>query len=156
MRLHGAARILSSAFLTLSALLTMYGLFGLSRSAWYTGDYFDARLVLFDNGVYPFLWGCFFLLVGQLLRLHSRRAFMGAAAVAGLLLLLWKRATIPLHGPVGQQLFPDAGLLNTLIALCIAMLALALIDRHLQHVIDLLLRRPCRTLLRKLKGQPGK
>jgi hypothetical protein len=146
------ARFLSAAFLAFATLLVAYGLFGLSRSAWYVGEYFDDRLVLFDNGVYPFLWGYLFLLLGQLLRLHLRRPFMGAAAFAGLLLFLWKRVTVPAHG-VGQEIFPDAELLNELIVMCVVMLGLVLADRHLQYVIDLLLARPCRALWRKLKGQ---
>lgn len=139
------ARFWSAIFLAFATLLVAYGLFGLSRFAWYVGEYFDDRLVLFDNGVYPFLWGYLFLLIGQIFRLHLRRPFMGAAAFAGLLLLLWKRVTVPAHG-TGQELFPDAELLNELIVMCVVMLGLVLADRHLQYVMDLLLVRPWRAL----------
>lgn len=149
---NAVARFLSAAFLFLATLLVAYGLFGLSQSAWYVGEYFDDRLVLFDNGVYPFLWGGLFLLLAQLLRLHFRRPFMGTAAFAGLLLFLWKRVTVPAHGSVGQELFPDVELLNELIVMCVVMLGLVLADRHLPYAIDLLLARPCRALWHKLKG----
>ena len=45
-------RAFSTAFLVLAIALGAYGLFDLSHFAWYTGEYFDDRLVLFDNGVY--------------------------------------------------------------------------------------------------------
>ena len=64
------ARFWSAIFLAFATLLVAYGLFGLSRFAWYVGEYFDDRLVLFDNGVYPFLWGYLFLLIGQIFSLR--------------------------------------------------------------------------------------
>jgi hypothetical protein len=143
------ARFLSAAFLAFAALLVFYGLFGLSRSAWYQGEYFDDRLLLFDNGVYPFLWGSFLLVLGQLLRLRLRRPFMGMAAVAGLALLLWKRATIPTNGHAGEELFPDAELLNELMVVCLVLLGLALADRYARRVIDLVVVKPYRMLFRK-------
>lgn len=149
MRLGTAARILSTAFLVFAALLVAYGLFGLSRFAWYEGAYFDNRLVLFDNGFYPFFWGVLLLVLGQILRFQQRRQFMFAAAVTGLMLFLWMRATIPALGNAGQELFPDAELLNDLILICLVMLGLALADRHVQRIIDFVVVRPYRALLRK-------
>ncbi len=88
MRHSTAGRLLGTVFLAFAVSLLAYGLYGLSRFAWYTGACFDDRLVLFDNGVYPFLWGCLFLLLGQCLRLrispspaiHGRCSCRGVAA----------------------------------------------------------------------------
>ncbi|MDO3527520.1 hypothetical protein ACNRBH_09110 [Ralstonia pseudosolanacearum] len=138
-------RLLSTAFLSLAVALVAYGLFGLAHFAWYTGEYFDDRLVLFDNGVYPFMWGITLLVIGQLARLHHRRPATFLAAGAALALFVWKRATVP--GPVaGQELFPDAELLNELIAIAFVLLALALADRPIQRVLNSI-----RTILRRTR-----
>lgn len=79
-----ALRLFSLAFQTCAALLAAYGFFGLSRFAWYSGEYFDERLIIFDNGFYPFFWAVILLVLSQLLRLHARRMFMGGIAVTGL------------------------------------------------------------------------
>jgi hypothetical protein len=142
-------RILSNAFLAFAVVLVLYGLFGLSRFAWYQGMYFDDRLVIFDNGVYPFLWGVLLLLLGQLLRLNGRRSYMGGAAAAALLLLLWKRTTIPANGHPREELFPDAELLNELIVIALVMLGLVAADPYLRHVVDFVVVKPWRVLSRK-------
>jgi hypothetical protein len=98
-----AGRMVGTVFLAFAASLVAYGLYGLSLSVRYTGEYFDSRLVVFDNGVYPFLWGCLFLLFGQCLRLHFRRHFMGVVAVVGLLFLMWKRITVPELGNASER-----------------------------------------------------
>lgn len=76
------ARLLSSSFLVLAVALVAYGLFGFSRFAWYTGAYYDERMILFDHGFYPFAWGIALLLMGQIARLHHRRPAMLLAAGA--------------------------------------------------------------------------
>lgn len=151
---HGTAgRLLGTVFLAFAVSLVGYGLYGLSRFALYTGEFFyDDRLIAFDNGVYPFLWGCLFLLLGQCLRLHLRRLFMGVAAAAGLLLLLWMRLTAPEVGNTNEKLFPDAELLDDLMAVCMAMLGLMLADRFVQRLIDIIVIKPSCLLWRKLNG----
>lgn len=134
------ARFLSSSFLILAVLLVAYGLFGFSRFAWYTGEYYDERMVLFDHGFYPFAWGIAFLLIGQIGRFYHRRQAMLVAAGAALMLFLWKRATVP--DPIAnQQLFPDPSLLNGLIVTAIVVIVLALIDRPIEQAIRKVLRR---------------
>lgn len=133
-------RLLSSCFLVLAVTLVAYGLFGFSRFAWYTGEYYDERLVLFDHGFYPFAWGIAFLLIGQVARFHHRRPAMLVAASAALMLFLWKRATVP-AAVANQQLFPDPNLLNGLIVTAIVVIVLALIDRPVEQVIRHVFRR---------------
>lgn len=149
MRRDTAARLASTVFFAFATLLVAYGLFGLSRFAWHSGMYVDDRLIVFDNGVYPFFWGCLLLVIGQLLHLQRRRQFMGTAAIAGLLVFIWKRVTVPTLGQDVQELFPDAELLNELIFVCVVMLGLALSDRYVQRVIDYVVIRPFRMLMRK-------
>lgn len=127
MRTAAPLRIASSVFLAVAVALVAYGLFGLSHFADYTGEYFDERLVLFDNGVYPFMWGVVLLLIGQLARLHHRRPAMLMAASVAIVILAWKRTTVP--APVaGQSVFPDAALLNELLVVAGVILVLALAD----------------------------
>jgi hypothetical protein len=133
MRSKVVTRILSVAFLIVAIALVSYGLFGLSHFAWYTGQYFDDRLVLFDNGVYPFVLGAV-LLIGQLVRLQHRRPIMLLAAGMALVLLVWKRLTLPM-ALSSQALFPDSALLNELIVIAFVLLILALADRSIERVI---------------------
>ncbi|AQR68236.1 hypothetical protein BZG29_07590 [Janthinobacterium sp. LM6] len=133
------ARLLSSSFLVLAVALVAYGLFGLSRFAWYTGAYYDERMILFDHGFYPFAWGIA-LLMGQIARLHHRRPAMLLAAGAALVLLLWKRATVP-DGIANQQLFPGPDLLEGLIVTAVVVIVLALIDRPVEQAIRKAFRR---------------
>ncbi|MED5615620.1 hypothetical protein [Janthinobacterium sp. P210005] len=128
------ARMLSSSFLVLAVALVVYGLFGLSRFAWYTGAYYDERMILFDHGFYPFAWGIALLLMGQIARLHHRRPAMLLAAGAALLLLVWKRATVP-GAITNQQLFPDPALLEGMIVTAVVVFVLALIDRPVEQAI---------------------
>lgn len=128
------ARLLSSGFLVLAVALVVYGLFGFSRFAWYTGVYYDERMILFDHGAYPFAWGIALLLTGQIARLHHRRPAMLLAAGAALLLLLWKRATVP-AAIANQRLFPDPALLEALIVTAAVVIVLALIDRPVEQAI---------------------
>lgn len=121
-------RIASSIFLAAAVALMAYGLFGLSHFAQYTGEYFDERMVLFDNGIYPFMWGVILLAIGQLARLRHCRPAMLVAASGAIAILAWKRATVP-PPATGQEIFPDAGLLNELIIVAVVLLALALADR---------------------------
>ncbi len=135
-----APRLLSSGFLVVAVALVAYGLFGLSRFAWYTGEYYDERMVLFDHGFYPFAWGIALLVIGQIARLHHRLPAMLAAAGAALVLFVWKRATVP--GDVaGQRLFPDPSLLDGLIVTAVAVIVLALIDRPIEQAIRNALQR---------------
>ena len=127
------ARLLSSGFLVLAVALVVYGLFGFSRFAWYTGVYHDERMILFDHGAYPFAWGIALLLTGQIARLHHRRPAMLLAAGAALL-LLWKRATVP-AAIANQRLFPDPALLEALIVTAAVVIVLALIDRPVEQAI---------------------
>lgn len=134
-------RLLSSSFLVLAVALVGYGLFCFSRFAWYTGEYYDERMILFDHGFYPFAWGITMLLLGQIARLHHRLPAMLLAAGAALMLFLWKRATVP--GDVaGHRLFPDASLLDELIVAAMVVIVLALIDRPIEQAIRKVLRRP--------------
>ena len=119
--------MISSAFLSAAVALVAYGLFGLSHFAHYTGEYFDERMVLFDNGVYPFMWGVVLLLIGQLARLHYRRPAMLTAASAAIVIFAWQRVTVPAAVP-SQSVFPDAGLLNELLVIAGVLLVLALAD----------------------------
>ena len=134
------AQLLSSGFLVLAIALVGYGLFGLSHFEWYSGEYYDERLFLFDNGVYPFMWGIALLLIGQFARLHHRRPAMLLAAGTALALLLWKRATVPATVP-GQSLFPDPVLLHGLIVISAVVIVLALLDRPIEQAIQKVLRR---------------
>lgn len=135
MMIGSVMRFLSLSFLALAVVLVTYGVFGLSHFSLYTGEYFDDRLFLFDNGVYPFMWGITLLVIGQLVRLHHRRSAILIAAGTALALFVWKRATVP--APVaGQALFPNAELLNELIAICAVLLCLALADRHIQRLLS--------------------
>lgn len=128
------ARLLSSSFLVLAVALFAYGLFGFSHFAWYTGAYYDERMILFDHGFYPFAWGIALLLMGQIARLQHRRPAMLLAAGAALVLLVWKRATVP--APIAnQQLFPDPALLEGLIVTAVVVIVLALIDRPVEQAI---------------------
>ncbi|WP_258194805.1 hypothetical protein [Janthinobacterium sp. PAMC25594] len=122
------ARLLSSSFLVLAVALVAYGLFGFSRFAWYTGAYYDEHMILFDHGFHPFAWGIALLLMGQMARLQQRRAAMLLAAGTALVLLLWKRATVP-EAIANQQLFPGPDLLEGLIVTAVVVIILALIDR---------------------------
>jgi hypothetical protein len=131
---------LSSSFLVLAVALVAYGLFGLSRFAWYTGEYYDERMVLFDHGFYPFAWGVALLLLGQTVRLRHRRPAMLLAGGVALVLLLWKRATVP-SAIANQQLFPDPNLLDGLIITAVVVIVLALIDRSIEQAIRNALRR---------------
>ena len=133
-------RLLSSSFLVLAVALVAYGLFGFSRFAWYTGEYHDERMVLFDHGFFPFAWGLALLLIGQVARFHHRRPAMLVAASAALILFLWKRATVP-AAVANQQLFPDPNLLNGLIVTAIVVIVLALIDRPVEQAIRHVFRR---------------
>ena len=117
-----------------------YGLFGFSHFAWYTGEYYDERMVLFDHGFYPFAWGIAILLIGQIARLYHRRPAMLVAASAALVVFLWKRATVP-TAIADQQLFPDSNLLNGLIVTAIVVIILALIDRPIENAIRNVFRR---------------
>ena len=126
--------VLSVSFLVLAVALVAYGLFGLSHFVWYTGEYFDDRLFLFDNGVYPFMWGIVLLVIGQLAHLRHRRLAIVIAAGTALPLFAWERATMPPLA-AGQMLFPDAALLNELMAVCAVLLCLALADRHIQRLL---------------------
>lgn len=128
------ARLLSTSFLVLAVALVAYGLFGLSHFAWYTGAYYDERMILFDHGFYPFAWGIALLLMGQIARFQHRRPAMLLAAGAALLLLLWKRATVPV-AIANQQLFPDPALLEGLIVTSIVVIVLALIDHPVEQAI---------------------
>lgn len=127
MRTAAPFRVASSVFLAAAVALVAYGLFGLSHFAHYTGEYFDERMVLFDNGVYPFMWGVVLLLIGQLARLHYRRPAMLTAASAAIVIFAWQRVTVPAAIP-GQSVFPDAGLLNELLVIAGVLLVLALTD----------------------------
>jgi hypothetical protein len=127
MRTAAPFRLMSSVFLLGAVALVAYGLFGLSHFAVYTGEYLDERLVLFDNGVYPFMWGVILLLIGQLVRLHHRRPAMLTAAGAAIVILVWKRATVP-AAVAGQSVFPDAALLSELLVIAGVLLVLALAD----------------------------
>jgi len=133
-------RALSSGFLVLAVTLVAYGLFGLSRFAWYTGEYYDERMLFFDHGFYPFAWGIALLLIGQIARLHHRLPAMLLAAGAALVLFLWKRATVP--GDVaGQRLFPDPSMLDWLIVTAVVVIVLALLDRLIEQAIRRAFRR---------------
>lgn len=143
------ARFFSVAFQTCATLLAAYGLFGLSRFAWYSGEYFDDSLIGFDNGFYPFFWGVVFLVTGQLLRLQGRRGFMGAVAIAGLLVFSFKLMTLPKLTPIGQALYPSVDLLKDLIIVCVILVGLTLADKRIQQGIDWVVVRPFRALRRK-------
>ncbi len=77
---------------------------------------------------------------------------MGVAAAAGLLLLLWMRFTVPEVESTAEKLFPDAELLDDLMAVSIAMLGLMLADRFIQRLIDVIAIKPSCLLWRKLNG----
>lgn len=137
MKIASAARLMSMAFLSLAVLLVAYGLYGLSHFAMYTGEYFDERLLLFDNGVYPFIWGIVTLIICQLARLRHHRSAMLIAVGTAFVLFVHMRVSIP--SPIaGQAIFPDRSLLNQLIAICVVMFCLALADRSIQRLLRLI------------------
>ncbi|MDR5753698.1 MULTISPECIES: hypothetical protein [unclassified Caballeronia] len=140
MKIASVLRLLSVTFLTLAVALVAYGLFGLSHFARYTGEYSDERLVLFDNGVYPFMWGVMLLIIGQLACLRHRRPAMLLAAGTAFALFVWMHVSVPLP-LAGQAFFPDVGLLDSLIAICVVVLCLALADRPIQSLLGLVFRR---------------
>ncbi|RAR64960.1 hypothetical protein C7401_10476 [Paraburkholderia unamae] len=139
MKIASTARLISVAFLSLAVSLVAFGLFGLSHFDRYTGEYFDGRLIVFDNGVYPFMWGVLLLIIGQLARLRLRRPAMLLAAGAALALFVLMRVEIP-PPAAGQAIFPDAGLLDQLIAISSAVLCLALADRPIQRLLSRIIR----------------
>jgi hypothetical protein len=126
---------MSLSFLALAIALVAYGLYALCHFSWYTGEYFDDRLYLFDNGVYPFMWGVVLLVIALIVRLPHRRLAILVAASTALAIFLWKRATVPSQ-VAGQKLFPDAELLNSLIAICVVLLCLALADRYVPRLLS--------------------
>ena len=136
MKPGGVARFFSTAFLGLAAALALRGIAGLTLFGGDEVEYFDSRF-------YFFLWGFVLLVLGQLLRLHFRRHAMGAVAVVGLLLVLWKRSTLQ------AQVNPDAQLFGELTVMCTVLLCLALADRYLQRVTELIVVGPCRALRHK-------
>lgn len=140
MRTFTITRLISSLFLLLALLLVAYGLFGFSRFVWYSGEYFDERLVLFDNGVYPYILGVVLLVLGQIARLHYRRLAMFLASSTSIAFLAWKRATVP-STVLGQALFPDAELLNELMLMAAVLLVLTLLDYPIDRVIRKVLNR---------------
>lgn len=133
----------SPAFLRLSRAGSHLGglrPLGLSHFEWYVGEYYDERLVLFDNGFYPFAWGTALLLIGQLARFHYRVLAMLIAESVAIAVLLWKRSTVP--APLADHaLFPDTTLLNELIVIAIVIAGLALADAYMARVIRKILRR---------------
>lgn len=72
---------------------------------------------------------------------------MIVAAAVSLGLFVWKRIMVPALGAGGQDVFPDAALLNELIVVCIVLLGLALADRYVQIVIDTIIVRPFQRLI---------
>ena len=144
---------LSRTFLALAVLLVGYGYFGLSHFEWYTGEYFDDRLAIFDNGCYPFFWGTSMLVVAQLIRLKGYRVSMGIAAISGLALFMWKRSSMPALSQAGLSIFPDAQLLNELIVVCSLLLLLVLSDRIIQRGIKVIVLSPLKSLCRFQKSK---
>lgn len=132
MTLRSVARSLSGAYLCLATGLAMWGIYGMSRFQAYSGVFYDPRFVVFDNGLYPFLWGGALLVLGQLCRLKDGRYATLFVSVTGLLVFGWKRLTVPLEGN-GQKAFPDEWLLIELLLICVALAATALADRYLQR-----------------------
>jgi len=120
-------RLLGAALLLLATLLVAYGLFGLSKFNAYVGEFYDDRLVLFDNGLYPFMWGAAFFVFAELFRIrHAARVLAGVSAVS-LCVFLWLKARAPV-AVSGQQFFPDRSMLNELLIACLVLLSVALAD----------------------------
>ncbi|MEN3113062.1 hypothetical protein ACFONG_15845 [Uliginosibacterium paludis] len=148
-----SSKFISQAFQTFTVLLAAYGIFGLSRFSWYSGEYFDERLIIFDNGFYPFSWAVFLLVLSQVLRLHARRMFMGSIAASGLLVFVFKLMTLPKDDRIGQELFPSPDLLEGLVLACVILLGLVLMDKFIQQGIDWAVVRPFRALRGKLAAR---
>lgn len=133
------ASVFSVIFQIFSACLAVCGLISLSRFEWYSGEYYDSRLIVFDNGVYPFLWGMVFLVFGLLMRLFWRRGFLGCVAIIGLFEFSYELIVIPEHIPAGCAVFPSADLLKDLIVVCLVSLGLVLVEKHIRQGVNFLL-----------------
>jgi len=140
MEMPHIARVISTTFLSLAAALVAYGVFGLSRFVESTGGYVDERLFIFDNGVYPFIFGVVLLLVGQLARLHHRQRAMMISAGAAIAVLMWKRFTVP-AAIAGQEIFPDIELLNQLMLMALVVLVLAFADPYIATSFNAIFKR---------------
>lgn len=120
-------RWLPAFWLVLATLLVIYGLFGLSKFSMYVGEFYDERLVLFDNGLYLFIWGITFFVIAEVFRVrHAARALTAVSAIS-LGGFAWLRARAPTTVS-GQQFFPDRALLNELLLACFALLVIGLAD----------------------------
>ena len=120
-------RILAVALLALATLLVAYGLFGLSKFNAYVGEFYDDRLVLFDNGLYPFMLGAAFFVIAEVFRVRHAARVLSVVSVFSFGLFLWLRARAPL-AVGGQQFFPDRSMLNELLLVCFFLFAISLAD----------------------------
>ncbi|RBJ39527.1 hypothetical protein BRN91_14515 [Xanthomonas oryzae pv. oryzae] len=60
--------ILFTLFLVIAIVLVAWGIYGMVTFTDLTGSGYDDRFFVFDNGVFPFLWGCLLLLAIAFLR----------------------------------------------------------------------------------------
>lgn len=120
-------RLLSTALLGLATLLIAYGLFGLSKFNMRMGEFYDDRLVLFDNGLYPFIWGTALFALAEVFRVRHVARVVAVVSAFSLGPLLWLRTRVA-TAVGGQQIFPDGSMLDELLLACSFLLAVALAD----------------------------
>lgn len=120
-------RLFSAALLVLATMLVAYGLFGLSKFNVYVGEFYDDRLGLFDNGLYPFLWGSALFVIAEVVRIRHASRLLMAVSTVSLVIVLRLRAGVALKSS-GSELFPDRLLLNELRLCCVVLLAISLVD----------------------------
>ena len=121
-------RLFAVVLLVLATFLVGYGLFGLSKFNPYVGEFYDERLVLFDNGLYPFMWGATFFVIAEVFRIRHAARVLSVVSAFSLGLFLWLRVRAPAAAAGGQQFFPDRSMLNDLLFACLVLLSIALAD----------------------------
>jgi len=131
--ISSVAHFFSCAFLVLAFTLAIYGLFGLSHSIWSAKDYYyDGRLIFFDSGFYPFMWGVIFLVIGQLARLRYRKIAMLSAGIIAFIFLAWEYTKAPM--PLNELTYFRDAFLDTLLMVCLIMIILSLVDCYIQRI----------------------
>ncbi|WP_175889112.1 hypothetical protein [Burkholderia cepacia] len=130
---RGILRSPAVASLAVAVALVFYGLLDLSHTT--NGDeYVDTRRMLFDNGVYPFLWGVSFLVIGQLTRWWGYCPVVRISSLAALAWLVTLRLTTPALVP-DSGVFPSLRLLDELLVLSAGWLLLTMADGYIQRAI---------------------
>ena len=120
---------LSTATLAFAVGLSAWGIYGIVTFVDSSGSGYDPRFFIFDNGFYPFFWGCLLLLIGYFMRFRFRLHALSLLAIIDFVVLGWKQITWR-----KQQL--DADFFSELIAACAVLFVLMILDRYVQRAYD--------------------